>query len=93
MSFFIEGGCGHLQSQHRAKFVDCFLRSISVVAVCLVHQNNEVRKRSEIIKIRLTEIFGQATHTRSNGSTAFLCGFILSVELGDIEDIDFKIRE
>ncbi len=59
----------------------------------LVHQNYEIRERSEIVEIRLTEIFRQAAHPRLNGDTTFLSSFVLGVELGNIEDIDFNIRE
>ncbi len=43
-SFFIKRRSGHFKAENRAKLVDCLFRSVAVVAMCLVHQYNKVRK-------------------------------------------------
>ena len=41
-ALFIKRSSRHFKAENRAKFIDGFFRGIAVIAVCLVHENNEV---------------------------------------------------
>ena len=88
-SFLVERCGSHFKTENRAKFIDSTFRGISVVSVCLVHQHNEIGQRSKIIKVGLTEVFRQATHTRQT-FRAFLA---ILVKFRDVENINLYIRE
>ena len=75
----------HLQAKDGMQLIDGFLGGIGVVAVRLVHQDNQIREAGQIIEIRLAQIFGQPAHT----GCAPLALLAVGVKLGDVEDVDF----